>query len=234
MNGERDHRRWRAELAAYALGSLEDGERETVERHLDTCEACRDDLRWLQPAIDVLPESVPQLDPPRQLRERLLAEVREDARPVPVAGPAAQRPARKRSGGFRRFLLRPAIGLAAVALLGAAVAGYSLHSDGEKTTTIASHGEGRVKATLERSGDSGTLQLTGLRQPPSSEVYQAWVQHGKRIQPSTLFDTRRDGSASVALPHQLAGADAVMVTVERRGGTRKPTPPSVIRLGLSG
>jgi len=79
MNAENDHRSWRADLAAYLLGSLDEEETRSVEQHLEGCQVCRDELVWLRPAIDLLPESVAQLDPPPELRDRLLAEVRSDA-----------------------------------------------------------------------------------------------------------------------------------------------------------
>ena len=79
MSATGEHRRWRAELAAYLLGSLEPDEIEALEGHLEGCERCRDELRWLQPAIDVIPASVPQVEPPPGLRARLMAEVRSDA-----------------------------------------------------------------------------------------------------------------------------------------------------------
>ena len=54
MSAIDEHRRWRADLAAYLLGSLEAEETEALEGHLEACERCRDELRWLQPAIDTI------------------------------------------------------------------------------------------------------------------------------------------------------------------------------------
>ena len=235
MNGSSDHRRWRADLAAYLLGSLEDDERAAVEHHLEGCDTCREELRWLQPAIDLLPESVAQVEPPPPLRVRLLAEVGRD---VPAPAPTAARP-RTAAPRWRTlgFWLRPATGFAVVALIAAAVVGYTLNdqsSSGPRTTTVTSHGVGSLRATLNRSGDSGTLQLTGLDQARSGHVYEAWVQRAGQIHASGLFDARRNGTASLALEHQLGGADAVMVTVEPRGGSRQPTSPAVLNMNPQG
>ena len=233
MNGEHDHRRWRAELAAYLLGSLEDDERQSIESHLAECENCREELRWLQPAIDLLPESVEQLDPPPALRERLLAEVRSEvAESAPAAAQKTKRRNPARRGFVRGFLLRPATGLAAVALIAAGIGGYALNEGGSSsdrdTTTIRSQGAGALQATLERSGDSGVLRLTGLDQASASHVYEAWVQRGRAIKPTSLFDARHNGTASVSLEDKLGGADAVMVTLEPRGGSPQPTSPPII------
>jgi anti-sigma factor RsiW len=220
----------RADLAAYLIGSLDDGERAAVEQHLDGCEACRRELRWLQPAIDLLPESVAQVEAPPQLRERLLAEVGADPGVAPAA-PDRRRAAERRGGFLRGFLLRPATGLAALALVAAAVAGYAIAGggSGSATTTIPGQGPGSLRAALERSGDSGTLKLTGLRQAPSSHVYEAWVQRQQgQVAPVSLFDARHNGTASVSLDHKLDGVQAVMVTVEPRGGSHQPTAPPLI------
>jgi anti-sigma-K factor RskA len=238
----RDHRRWRADLAAYMLGALEPAENEDMERHLEACERCRDEIRWLQPAIDLIPESVEQLEPPPALRARLLAEVRSDAVELgtdsePATGWDARRsaPPRPRRRGLRGFLLRPAAALTAVALIAAVIGGYALGGggDGAGTTTTNTVAQGgAVQATLERSGDSGTLQLTGLPEAPMGKVYQAWVQTGNRIEPSSVFDVRHDGSASTAIPHQLSGADMVMVSLEPRGGSKQPTSKPLVTVDL--
>jgi anti-sigma-K factor RskA len=238
MTGARDHRRWRADLAAYLLGALEPEESESMERHLDGCERCRDELRWLRPAIDLLPESVPPLEPPVDLRARLLAEVRADAAAAKAAaGPRAAHPAAPSPllTRLRGFILRPAVAMATVALIVAVAAGYAVRGGGgTETTTVVGPVDGSVRATLERSGDSGTLEMVGLKQLPRDDVYQAWVQRDGRIEPSSLFEARRDGTASAAIPHQLDGADAVMVTREPRGGSKQPSSTPIVTVKLRG
>jgi anti-sigma-K factor RskA len=234
VSGARDHRRWRADLAAYLLGALEPEEEAAVEGHLRECPRCRDELRWLQPAVDVLPESVPPLEPPPALRERLLAEVRADAAAAEGA-PAAERRAAAReplAARMQRFFLRPAAALAAIALIGAVIAGYSLRGGGEGTSTFRSPAAGTVQATVVRKGDGGTMQLTGLHSLSSRHVYEVWVQRGRRLLPSSLFDAQRNGTASTAIPRQLGHADAVLVTVEPHGGSRRPTSNPIVSVPL--
>ena len=91
-----------------------------------------------------------------------------------------------------------------------------------------------MKGGAERSGDSGTLQLTGLKQVRMGHVYQAWVQRGGRILPSSLFEARGDGTASTAIPHQLDGARTVMVTVEPRGGSKRPSSSPIVSIAMPG
>jgi anti-sigma-K factor RskA len=241
MSAVDEHRRWRADLAAYLLGSLEAEETEALEAHLEGCEHCRDELRWLQPAIDMIGESVPQLEPPPGLRARLMAEVRSDvAETAAPAGWEARRTEvrpRRRSRSLWGFLGRPAAALTAVALVVAVVAGYALRGgggEGRTTTTQTVAQGGAIHATLERSGDSGTLMLTGLKQVRMGHVYQAWVRRNHRILPSSLFEARGNGTASTAIPHQLNGADTVMVTVEPQGGSKQPSSSPLVSVAMPG
>jgi anti-sigma-K factor RskA len=222
-----DHSRFRDDLAAYMLGALEQHESEELERHLATCEECSERLRWLGPAAELLSESVERRDPPPQLRDRIMAQVRADAEPRQSARPA---PEPRRS--LRSFLLRPAIAVAGAALIAAGAAGYLIGGDGGGATTTYEARQASVTASLVRDGDNGTLELTGLSQLPAGEVYQAWVQRGQRVLPSSLFAARADGTAIAAIPHDLDGADRVMVTREPRGGSRKPTGRPLVSVGL--
>jgi anti-sigma-K factor RskA len=239
VTGARDHRRWRADLAAYALGALEPDEDAAMARHLEECERCRDELRWLQPALDLIGETVPQMEPPPGVKARLMADVRSDAAEAEVPE-AETRPAasRKRGrAGLRGFLWRPAAALGAMALVAALIAGYAIRGGGAEsaTTTMQTVAQGgAIHATLERSGDSGTLQLTGLRQARKGHVYQAWVERGNRFLPSSLFEAGADGRASTAIPHQLHGARGVLITVEPRGGSRQPTSSPIVTITMPG
>jgi anti-sigma-K factor RskA len=223
-----DHERWREDLAGYTLGALEPEDSERLERHLEECPECRERLLWLRPAADLLPESVTPMEPPPQLRERLMGEVRDDA--------ARHGQARARGGGVRGWFGRPAtVALGAVVVIVAGVAGYELGTGGEGTSTVTgTQSKSGALARVERSGDSGTLQVSGLSQLPRSQVYQAWVQRGGRMEPSSLFAVRRNGTASAAIPRDLEGAQAVVVTVEPRGGSRQPTSPPLVSVPLSG
>ncbi|MEK6276764.1 MAG: anti-sigma factor [Actinomycetota bacterium] len=225
---DQGHTRWRDDLAAHLLGSLPDEEGAELEAHLETCEPCRNELRWLRPAIEVLSDSAARIEPPAELRTRLMAEVREDA--SKAAEPAsARRPLGER---FRGFMLRPATALAATAVIGAGVGGYVVAgSDGDRETTVFMEQEGEVSATLSSEGEAGTLELTGVKRPSGSQVYQAWVQQGTRVSRSSQLDMRADGSASARIPN-LDSADNVMVTLEDRPGRTQPTTNPLVTLEL--
>ena len=59
-------------LAAYALGALEVEERAEVEAHLEGCARCRRQLHTYTEAAAALGEGAPQVEPPPELRQRLL------------------------------------------------------------------------------------------------------------------------------------------------------------------
>ena len=220
-----DHRRWSDDLAAYVLDALEPAEAAAMERHLETCKECSAQLRWLRPATDLLPETVPRLQPPPELRERVMAEVRGDAE---RQAPAAAR------GRWRNLLLRPAVGLAGAAVIAAGLGGYLIADDqgGDNQQTIPGPQGGAVTANLVRQGDSGTLELTGLSPLPANTVYQAWVQRDGMVIPSSLFAPRADGTASAAIPAHLDGADQVMVTREPKGGSPQPTHKPLVSVPI--
>ena len=231
MNGS-DHNRWSEDLAAYALGALELGEAAEFERHLEGCERCRAEMRWLEPAVQTLPESVERREPPRSLREGLMAEVRADARR------GEGRPVRARSRRLsREFLLRPAIGLAALVLVVAAVVGYEVGRDsgggGGGASTIVSPQPDGIEAKMVREGNAGTLQLDGVHQLPPQKVLEAWVRREGRVEAvPALFVPDREGRAETTIA-DMSGVDTVMVTEEPQGGSKKPTSPAIVTMSVS-
>jgi hypothetical protein len=90
-----------------------------------------------------------------------------------------------------------------------------------------------IDATLVREGDTGVLELTGLRQLDGGHVYQAWVQHEDVMEDSSLFAPRANGTATAAIPNEdLRGGDAVHVTIEPRGGSEAPTTDPLVSVDI--
>jgi anti-sigma-K factor RskA len=216
-----DHGRWQADIAAYALDALEPDEARAVEAHLADCERCRAELRWLEPAVEVLAESVPQVTPPPRLRDELLRVTHAEA-------PEAARGDSKRE--WRAWALRPATALAATAVAAAGVAGYALRGDedaGPADAPVAVVGTGAAEdavAVLERDGDSGTLRVSDVPVTEGNDVYQVWIQHGASVEASSAFRPEADGSADTTIPAGLEGADKLMVTLEPEPD--RPVPSS--------
>ena len=231
---ETEHDHWREELAAYALAALEPGEAAELERHLAGCEECRTELEWLRPAVQLLPESVQRVEPPAELRSRLIEQVRsEAAEPQPSRRGMLERFGLGAGGGFRSQ--RAAIGLTAVALIVAGLVGFAVSgggSGGSGTTTVATGHSPGVVAQVVRSGETGTLRLANLHQLPSDEVLQAWVQRGGRVvSAKALFIPNSDGTATATID-DMKGVNTVMVTAEPRGGSVQPTSAPIVSVSI--
>jgi anti-sigma-K factor RskA len=224
-----EHDRFDDDLAAYALGALPPGEAAALERHLEGCESCRARLRWLSPAVDVLPAAVEQRSPPERLRENLMEVVRAEANP---AAPA-RRPWWRSLGALT---MRPAAGLAAVILIIAGIgAGYLLRgSDSTETSTVQAEAltGAPASATLERDGDTSTLHVHEMPPIGPDQVYEVWIQRDGRMDPLSTFVLSADGTAEAAVPGSLSGGEAVLVTREPRGGSPQPTTQPLLRVPL--
>lgn len=221
-----DHSRWSDDLAAYVLGALERDEAAAFERHLDGCDRCQEEMRWLQPALQTLPESVERTEPPPQLRESLMAEVRADAR---AEREASERPAQARSWGW---LLKPAAGLAVVALLVAGVVGYEVGKDGsgDGGGTTVERQVGGINVKMVQEGNSGTLQLAGVHQLPPDKVLEAWVEREGQVEAvPALFVPDRAGQAETRIA-DMSGVAVVMVTEEPQGGSDQPTGDPIMTM----
>jgi anti-sigma-K factor RskA len=239
---ETNHERWSEDVAAYMLGALDPGEAAELERHAEGCERCREEIRWLTPALDALPEGIERLQPPPELRERVMAEVRLDAAPAHVRGdePAAAGFVSRVSSWLRELGsgpmgLRPVAGFAAAVLVVAAVAGFAIgggigSDEGGATSTVVAGKPPGITAKMISEGDSGTLHLDNVKQLPSDRVLEAWVQRDGEVEPvEALFVPDREGRASTELPN-MDGVEVVMVTAEPRGGSKAPTSDALVTL----
>jgi anti-sigma factor RsiW len=238
--GRSVHEELRDDLAAYALGALHGEEATAVAEHLAGCEPCRSYVRWLRPAVDLLPASVEQMESPARLRESLMATVRAEAGAAAEADraeAAARSP--RRWPGWRGLVLRPATGLAAVAVLAAGVvAGLVIGSAGEERSFVeaqplASAPPGAVAATLEHgAGGDAILHVERMPRPGRGDVYQAWISRDGVVEPSASFRPASDGTYDAVLGDSLQGADAVLVTEESRPGLEQPTSEPLLRASL--
>ena len=84
--------RVRNELAAFVYGELAPDARGTLERHLESCGACRDELAALRDTQRLLArwETPPALEDPRQLARAIAAQAAAEVEPASVT-PAPRR-----------------------------------------------------------------------------------------------------------------------------------------------
>jgi hypothetical protein len=83
-------------------------------------------------------------------------------------------------------------------------------------------------------GSHGVLKVSDMPPVAAGRVWEVWVKRpGRAPEPTdALFTTTRDGSATVAVPG-VDGAERVLVTSEREGGSRVPTTPAVVDVQLT-
>jgi len=241
---ETNHERWSEDVAAYLLGALEPAEATELERHAEGCERCQAEIRWMTPAVNALPETVARLEPPRELRERVMAEVRFEAEPEAVFkdDPAATGVVGRVSNWLRELGsgpmgLRPVVGFAAAILVVAAVAGFAIgggigSDSGGTTSTVVTGTPPGVTAKVISSDSGGTLHLANVKQIPDSRVLEAWVQRDGEVEPvEALFVPDRKGRAGTELP-DMDGVEVVMVTTEPKGGSRSPTSSPLVTIAI--
>lgn len=232
------------DLAAYALGALNGEEARALEQHLDGCEACRTRLRWLQPAVDLMPASVPQVEAPEGLKKRLMDVVNEEAAAASAeaAPEAAPRPAPART---RRRLLpsllpaRPALaGLALLAVVAVAAAGVLTLGGGDDALE-GSYAANPVDASSKAGGlvrvesGSGSIEVHDLPPSTATSTYQVWIGHDGRVTPSSTFEIHEDGTGEASIPEVPPEADEILITREPAGGSETPRGPQVLSADLS-
>jgi anti-sigma-K factor RskA len=79
------HEQYGEDLALYALGVLEGDERAALEKHLETCAGCREELAALRGDMAVLSTSVVGPKPPQRSRQRLMEAIAKEPRSAPAS-----------------------------------------------------------------------------------------------------------------------------------------------------
>ncbi len=102
--------------AGYALDALDEDERRLVEEHVERCPNCAEALDQMTEGASVLALGVPQVDPPRELRQRVRSAARAESQEPP--GVAASAPVGV-AAHVRRFRprLSPVWGAVAAAIV---------------------------------------------------------------------------------------------------------------------
>jgi anti-sigma-K factor RskA len=193
--------------AAYVLDALDSEEERDFERHLGVCPECEAELEPLRVAATALAFAGELPRPRATLRKRVLAV---DA--------VVQ---------LRRRWTTPLAAVAALAACAALVVGLQggtsvpgIHALQLQRQTPGLSLSGRLLVTDDREA---VLVTSGLGPPAAGSVYEIWVVGDGPAVPAGFL---RGGIAS--LTRRVPTGAAVAVSIEPRGGSRRPTGPLLL------
>lgn len=165
-------------LSAYLDGQVDETQRRTVEAHLSTCAHCRADAAALRQTIASI-GSLSSVEPPPGFSQRVMAQVREEAR----------RPSLWRSLFFPLWAKIPVHAAAALVIGGLAVYLYQTNDAARTVPTLTG------KVELDRMAEK-------LAAPPSPE--QAPARSDAYLQDKTAQPEAQEAEAPASLPESGA------------------------------
>jgi anti-sigma-K factor RskA len=222
------------DLAAYALGALDNEEARAIGAHVDACSRCQADVRAFSDTAWTIAESRAR-DVPPGLREAIVERARRESRPARAAGPFA---------ALAALFARPvplASALALALAFAIATTGYVIAQrdadryaaalaaiPGARVVALAPTGEVagvRGSLVVPQSGDAPYLILD-LPAAPAGKTWEAWVIRGQTAVAAGLTDAR--GVTTLVLRASLSAGDTVALTVEPAGGRDQPSGRPVL------
>jgi Anti-sigma-K factor rskA/Putative zinc-finger len=226
--------------APYVLGALTEAEHEAFRLHVESCAVCREEVAALQMVASALPAAAPRVKAPTQLKRKVMASVREDARRREVEQAAAAPPSARRvaprvggPGAIGRWQRWPYPAVAALAAAVIALAVVALSSSGGagsarvlRARVLVPH----ASASLSITAGQAQLDVAGMPQAGAGRVYEVWRKGSGAPQPTDALFTvsSSGGDATVSVPGGVRGVREVLVTSEPLGGSRAPTRAPVI------
>jgi anti-sigma-K factor RskA len=220
------------DLAAYALGALEEPERIRVEHHLGTCSTCASSLEQYRGVVGALPLGLEPVPPPAEAWAAIRAEA---ARRRPRHAEQARIKGRP---GWRRVMWPVLSALAASLLIWNVVLQLELtrRPPGPEVEALARR-PGRLVILTGPAGASGRLLVAidglhghlataGLQPLAAHRIYQLWfVRPGAPSMTGGTFrvDSRGRAWATITVPVSLDEARVIGVTEEPAPGSAAPT-----------
>jgi anti-sigma-K factor RskA len=225
MNGL-DDGRFEELKDAYVLGALSEAERQEFEEYLASHPELQGEVEELGAVAGLLALSPQEHEPPPQLRSRILEAV----------GGEATHAAEDRRSAFAQIgellsVRNLALGVAALLVIGLFSWNMLLWEQvqdpqASQQRIIVLEGSGvaeevRAEVVVLESGRA-VLMAENMPTVPEDRTMQIWVMVNDNPKPGGLFEPDAEIVAAV-ITHPLRGADAIAVTVEPDGGSRKPT-----------
>ena len=240
-----EHDNLRDLLAPVALGAAEASELARVEAHAAECAICREELAGLRDAAGLLAVSVPQEEPPSELKDSIMRVVRAEAAERAEHEEPAPPPARAPRPRRARWLpgLRPWPALALVAAVAALLLAWNItlqvRDGGGGGPVVASLPVGGTAAAPGVTGrviyvpdeDTLVMRLDKLPAVDPGDAYQLWVLKNGTARSAGLFEPTGPGQAQTVAVG-LAGADGLAVTAQPRTSRTVPQGPILVQTSL--
>ncbi|MBW4721535.1 anti-sigma factor [Saccharothrix obliqua] len=237
-------------IGAYVLDAVSDTERRAFEEHIAGCPSCARETAELLETTALLAGGT-TAEPPAHLRDRVLAAAARTRQPPPRTDDP---PPRRNSGGRWPRVAIPvaAAGIAVAVTLGvqAVHTNDRLERDLQALEQVNSR-NGQVARLLAApdaklvrgevtGGGTGTVVASrmkgevvfladGLARLPEDRTYQMWLIGADGPRSAGLLAS---SEGPPLLASGFTGTEAVGLTVEPRGGSPRPTTPTVVVLPL--
>jgi len=222
----------------YALHAVPESELADIERRVaaappDVAQAFDDEVRAVRETMAVV-SAATAVEPPDQLRDRLLAEV--GTAPVVELRPRIKR--------WQTTVLAAAAAL--VIGLGALGVGMALRPAPSPSTaeqvfaapdvrTVS--GEiptgGTATVVFSREKNAAVLVMNNVAPPAAGTVYQMWLIGDKGPESAGTMDAKAVAPSTTAVLRDLGDSQTLAFTVEPPGGSAQPTSPPFAKLSLT-
>jgi anti-sigma-K factor RskA len=255
------HEQFAEDLALYALGCLEGGEKTSLEKHLEECASCRRELEQLRGDAALLALSASGPRPPARAQARLINAIAKELREQ-TADAASRRPHPQWWAAFGWAAAAAMIVVVAVVWnqnvrLKSSVAALQGLSEQQRfelgqarhvVDTLTAQDVQRVdvmqvgakqpppqgKAIYSRQNNGLIFVASNLLPLPPQKAYELWIipTQGAPI-PAGVFKPDAHGGAMVINPPIPPGveAKAFAITIEPEEGSTAPTMPIVMMGG---
>ena len=207
-------------LAAYALDAVDDDERAAIEAHLATCDRHAEVGELLATAAGIS-ALVEDREPSAALEARLL-----DAVGGATSGGSAPVPMRRRLN-----LAWPAAAAAALILVAVGFGAGALMTaqpEDEAMVQVVQQGTAWMRAEALAGESPVKVTLAGLRRLPEGTGYQVWAVRDPEWVSVGICNTDGEGWWDGDFDFARQAGDALVVTIEPRTGSDRPTGEVVL------
>jgi anti-sigma-K factor RskA len=222
----------------YALHAVSESELADIERRVAAAppavaQAFDDEVRAVRETMAVV-SAATAVEPPAQLRDRLLSEV--------SIAPVVEM--RRKPRPWRTTILAAAAAL--VIGLGALGVGMALRPAPTPSTaeqvfaapdvrTVSGQipSGGTATVVFSREKNAGVLVMNNVAPPAPGTVYQMWLIGDKGPESAGTMDTKAVAPSTTAVLPDLGDSQTLAFTVEPPGGSAQPTSAPFAKLSLA-